>query len=109
MGIEEWLDFMPRTVTIDSYISRSVSGRPNYANNPTTYQARVEIKNHVVLNKEGDQIIARGRVYLATTDIPTDKDLLTLPAGFVPRTPPIISVNVIDDDQGVHHVTLEIG
>ena len=46
---------------------------------------------------------------MGTATAPGIKDLLTLPVGYLPLTPPIIAVNIQDDELGSHHTTLEIG
>lgn len=107
--ISEFLDFMASTVTIDAWVSQSVSGVPSYAGAPASYPAYIEIKNHLIIDSAGREVMARGKVWLGTTTMPGVKDKLTLPAGYVPLTPPIIAVNLADDNLGSHHVVLEIG
>lgn len=105
-----WADFMSDTVTINAFISRSVSGVPTYNMLVTkSYPAYIEMKNHLVVDRQGREVMARGRVFMGTTEVPGIEDLLTLPAEFTPRTPPMIAVNPVNDESGTHHVTLEIG
>lgn len=107
--INEWSDMMPDTITLDAFVSRSVSGVPTYANNPVPYPARINLKNHRVINARGREVTARGRVYVGTTILPSVEDKLTLPAGYVPLSPPIIAANPVSDESGTHHIVLEIG
>lgn len=108
-GVGEWLDFMPDTITIDAWVSQSVSGVPTYAGAPATFAAHIELKNHLIVDHGGREIMARGRVFLGTATVPSIKDKLTLPSEYVPVSPPILAVNTVTDEAGNHHVTLEIG
>lgn len=108
-GVGEWFDFMPDTVHIDAFVSRTVSGAPVFAGAPVGYPARIEIKNHLTLDKSGRLVTARGRVFMGTAVVPNIEDQVTLPGRFVPINPPIIAVNAQSDELGTHHVTLEIG
>lgn len=105
----DWLDFMPDEVTITPWTAHSVSGVPTYGGTPRTHPARIEMKNHLCIDASGREILARGRVFMGTTTIPSVKDKITLPAEYVPVSPPIISVNPISDETGIHHITIEIG
>lgn len=108
-SFSDWLDFMPETVTVNSYVSQSVSGAKTYNPTAVSYPARIELKNHRIVDMNGREILAKGRVFLGTTTIIDTRDKLTLPAGYVPQTPPILAVNPVADESGTHHVTLEIG
>jgi hypothetical protein len=107
--VDEWADFMPDTVTLDAWVGKTVSDAPIYALAPATFQARVEIKNHMIRDNKGNEIVARGRVFMRTTVIPDTRDKLVLPGRFEPVSPPILAVNPVSDESGTHHVTLEIG
>lgn len=108
-SIDDFLDFMPETVQINTYASISVSGVVTYSATATSYPARIEMKNHLIVDRTGRTVVARGRIFLGTTTVPDIKDKVTLPSQYSIRTPPIIDVNPCDDESGVHHVTLEIG
>jgi hypothetical protein len=110
MSIEEYLDFMPDEVTVQTLESTAVNGVKTYSMSTTTYPARIEMKNHIVVDpKTNREVTARGRIFLGTTEMIGISDLLTLPADFSPRTPPIIDVNRESDENGVHHIKVEIG
>lgn len=108
-NVSEWLSMMSDTVTIKAYLSRSVSGVISYSPTAVSYRARIEMKNHLTVDRNGRTVTARGRVFMATTTVPGMEDLLTLPGTYQPTQPPIIAVNAQTDDTGIHHVTLEIG
>jgi len=109
IGIAEFLDFMPDTVTIDAYVSTSVSGTKTYAGAPTSYACRIQMKNHVVIDRHGREVVASGTIYLGSADVPGVDDLLTVPANYTRRTPPIISVDREPDESGSMYTKLEIG
>lgn len=100
---------MSDTVTINAFVSRDVAGKPTFSSTTKSYPAYIEMKNHLIVDRQGRETLAKGKVFMGTTDAPSVEDQLTLPAEFVPRTPPILAVNIVNDDTGGHHVTLEIG
>lgn len=104
-----WLDMMADTVTIDPWVSQSVSGVPAYAGAPVTYPCYIEMKNHLIVDAAGREIMARGRVFMGSNVVASVKDKITLPSEYVPVSPPILAVNVATDESGNHHTTIEIG
>lgn len=107
--VSEWVDMMSDTVTVDAWVSQSVSGVPTYALAPVSYKCYISMANRLIVDAQGREVISRGRVYLATTALIGVKDKIVLPAGYVPLSPPILAVNVFNDELGNHHVTLEVG
>lgn len=107
--VSDWLDMMSDTVTITPFTGRSVSGVPTYNGTPWTAPAYIEMKNHLIINHEGREVMAKGRVFMGTTQIPGIEDKVTLPSDYIPVSPPILAVNLVNDEGGTHHVTLEIG
>lgn len=109
--VNDWIDFMPDTVTIQAFTGYDGTGqaKPTYSSTLATYPCRVELKNHLVIDHLGREIMARGRVIMGTAVVVGMQDKITLPAGYIPLNPPLISVNVVPDENGNHHTTLEIG
>jgi hypothetical protein len=109
-SLTEFLDFLPSTVTIYPFQpGSSVSGAMSWSNTGTSYPARIQMKNHLVRDRNGREVTARGRVFLGTAVVPGIDDKLELPVQFTPRNPPIIDVAPKYDEHGIHHVVLEIG
>lgn len=106
MGVEDFLDFMPATVNIAPYVSTTIAGVKTYGSD-VPYPCRLEMKNHIVIDKDGREVMAAGRIFLGTTTIPGISDRITLPAGFSRSQPIIISVDPVYDESGVHHIKLE--
>lgn len=107
-SVSEWLDMMPSTVLIAPWASRTVTDMPSYGAD-VPYKCHIQLKNHMVVNAKGEEVLARGRVFVGSAVLASVKDRLTLPAGYVPLVPPILAVNVVTDELGVHHTTIEIG
>lgn len=107
--LSDFIDFFAETVTIEPYTGATSAKGAAYGT-AVTYAARIEMRNHIVKDKSGKDVVARGRVYLGTATVPDVRDRLTLPTRFTPTQPPIIDVNSEPDENGnVHHVKLEIG
>lgn len=107
-AIGEWADFMPDTISINAFVSRGSSGI-TYSATTNTYPAYIELKNHLVIDSQGREVMARGTVYVGTASMIGIEDLLTLPSRYVPQQPPIIAVRPVSDESGVHHIEMEIG
>lgn len=107
--IEDFLDMMPDTVTIYAFQSQTVAGLPTYATTGTPYRCHIRMKNHMIVDAAGREILARGRIVLGTRNVISVKDKIVLPSEYVPVSPPILAVNVATDESGNHHTTVEIG
>src|SRR5947207_7693859 len=105
--LQEFLDFLPSTVTIYPWQSTDASGAMTWASTGTSYPARIQMKNHLVRDRSGREVVARGSVYLGTSTIIGIDDKVELPVGFVPRNPPIISVMPKYDEHAILYVQLE--
>lgn len=104
-----WADMMADSVTITPWTAQSVSGVPVFGGAPATYSCYIEMKNHLIVDAKGREILARGRVFMGTNVVVSVKDKITLPSEYVPTSPPILAVNVATDESGNHHTTIEIG
>ena len=86
--------------TVDSY------GAPSFSTSPSTYFAYIEPGVRVVVNQQGVEEIASAMVYVLSSSAsigPQSK--LTLPDT---RTPKIIRVDVLNDEEGQHHLEVSI-
>lgn len=101
-------DLFPHTVTWEAYSSQNAYGEPTYAA-AITYPARVEMRSRLIAGSGGNEITARGRIFLHSTGIPTTRDRITLPSGFDPTQPPLLDVNPVYDDRGLDHVVVLFG
>lgn len=94
--IKDFLDLMPSSVTVQGFLSRTQYGVASYAS-PRSYSARVSYKQRLVRAANGEQAVARGSAWLATSDVVTVQDLVTLPDGTVPI---LLAVNSEPDETG---------
>ena len=106
----EFLELMPHTVTLEApdgtYSDR---GQPNYAAG-VSYSAYVEPAKgeDVVRLDSGEVRKASYKIYLNATARIDAESRLTLPSGYVPQQPPILSVALFADESGGHHVELVV-
>lgn len=107
--VNEWADMMPQTVQIAPWVSYAGGGAGATYGSDVPYQCRIEMANHLVVGMQDKLVTSIGWVFLMTTTIIGIKDRLTLPVGYTPTKPPILHVDIVDDDTGVHHVTLHLG
>lgn len=82
-------------VLIEPFTAQSATGFKGAATYGTaiTYPCRIEYKNRRVIAQDGNQRLSQGRVIIegeVTIDI---QSRITLPDGFRPRRPPIISID----------------
>lgn len=106
MSISDFADMMPHTVTHEEFASRDEYGLPAYGS-PASLKARVSYRPHKVRTPAGDEVVARGEVWLNTAGTTVDtEDRITLPDG---STPPILSVDGLSDELGAHHAKVHFG
>ncbi len=105
MGVSDWKDLMPEEVDVYLFASRDAYGVPAYGT-PATYDARVTYKPVRVVDAAGDEVVAKGVVWIATTDAITPEDAIELPDG---TRPPILRVDRVSGESGAHHVKVYFG
>ena len=104
MGISDWLDMCPHTVTVEPFSSRNAYGAATYGT-AVTYRARVQGKNQMIRNVGGEEVVSTITVYVATQTM-TPQDRITLPSPFSPTQPDILAVQRVSDESGQHHVVV---
>ncbi len=102
MTIADWADMFPSTISIQTVASTNAYGVDSY-NTAVEYAGRVVYKNTSVINAAGEEVVARGAVWLQTTTVINTTDKITLPDG---STPELISVDRPQDQDGNHHIKL---
>jgi hypothetical protein len=107
--INEWEDMMPHTIQVEPWLSYKGGGTNNNYDTAEDYNCRIEMNNHLVVDRNARTVTARGMVFLLSTTIIDVKSLITLPVGYTPRQPPLLSVDVEDDEDGTHHTVLHFG
>ncbi len=106
--VESFLHMMPHTVTIESLGSRNAYGHVTYGSS-VAYRARVVGKQRMVTDTQGKEIISTHTIYLASNDMIDTTARITLPAGFVPSSPPIVSIGRYPDGTGIFATVVYVG
>jgi len=101
----ELLSLMPHTITVAAELSRDVSGNKTY-DTAESYTARVVNKLKRVINAEGHEAVSHTTCYVDTVDSIKLSSQITLPSGFSPQQPPIIRVDRLSDESGLHHTVI---
>lgn len=108
-SIQEFLDLMSDTVTVYPFTSFASGAGATYSGTGTAYVCHINMKNHMIVTHDGREIMARGRIVFGSVAVIGVKDKVVLPAEYTPVSPPILAVNISNDENGNHHTTIEIG
>ena len=108
MLIDEVAEYLNQTIIIEPYASQDVYGEPSYGA-AVSYDCRIELKNRMVRDALGQERVSRGRIYVNTQTVVSTKDRLTLPSGYSPSNPEILSVYPVQGESGTDHIVISIG
>ncbi len=97
----------PQTVTIEPFTSVNFNGEASYGPS-NTFSARAVDKVHLIRNFEGEQVGSNTMVWVNTVSAIGVRDRITLPAGYSPNQPPILSVSRFPDAEGLHHSVIHV-
>ncbi len=105
MPISDFFDLMPDEITHAPMTGRDKYGKPTFGSG-TDFKARVLFKPTWVRGVDGTLVRARGMVWIGGTPNVDPQDQITLPDS---TTPPIMAVERIPDEVGIHHVKVFFG
>jgi len=105
MGIDDFSDLLTQSVTIEPYSSSDGYGGATYGA-AVTYKARVVGKQQLVKAISGQDKVSMFTVYLKSNAAIDSRSRITLPADYVPNTPPILAVGLYPDEDGIHHTQI---
>jgi hypothetical protein len=105
MSINDFADMLNQSVTLTEMASRDAYGMPSYGT-PASYESRITYKDQLVRDKNGQEVVAKGFVWIQGTPTITPEYQLTLPDN---STPPILTTETYYDDKGAHHVKVYFG
>lgn len=105
MSVSEWADLMPHTISFAAALSRDGYGKQTFGA-PASYAARVVYRPYRVRNTAGEEVVARGKVWIGGYLRISPEDQLTLPDS---STPPILYSEAIPDEEGGHHTVVYFG
>lgn len=107
---DDFLELMFDTITIaPSAGTYSDRGQPNFGT-AVSYSCRIEPADgeEMVRSGTGEERKASWRIYVGTTAALDPEGQLTLPTGFLPRTPPFFSIGRMTDENGAHHQVITV-
>lgn len=99
MALTDFADCMPTDISIASFVSQDKYGERTFGA-PAITKARLQYREERIAIASGEEVVARGRVYLAALTGVQPEDMVTLPDG---ETPEILSVRRVNDEAGPHH------
>ena len=100
MSAEDFVDMFADEITVEPYASQDNYGAASYGE-AKAIRARVEMGPKVVVNANGEEVVSSARVYVgAAVGV---RDRITLPEDAPMRQPPIIRVDPVRDENGIHH------
>lgn len=102
MALSDFLDCMPSTITREPFVDDDKYGERSFGAG-VAVQCRIQEREERVVIQSGEEVLARGRVYLGVITGASTKDKITLPDG---TTPEILAVRKVDDEDGPHHEVL---
>lgn len=102
----DWLDLMPRTITVEPWASEDSGGKVTYGTG-VTYRCYIKDDAKVWRWEDGREVQSRRTIYVNGSSIGR-KDRITLPAGYDPIT--VIPVWLVkhDDEDGYHHTEIYV-
>lgn len=98
------------TITLEKLVSATVAGDKSFDEaGAISVKARVEHQVRLVRDASGREVASQTFIIADCVDVDGNQvtfgpsDRITLPAGFSPAQPPIISVARVDDAVGIDH------
>src|SRR5262245_48616934 len=106
IGIDAWGWMMPHTVLIEPWLGVDAYNKPMYGA-ATSYKAQVQSAfNRSIRTVTGEEKVASVKVTIAAAVMINPQDKITLPTGWVPQQPPILSAQAVSDENGLHHTVV---
>ena len=101
-----FLSMMPSVITIYPKTSRDGYGKGTFSASGTAVRCRIQEDQNVTSGAESRDVIESGTIYCYGTPTVTVDDKIVLPDAKVMK---ITSLNVVNDDQGLHHTIVRFG
>jgi hypothetical protein len=107
MALEsDFLAMSTQTITVEPLSTVNAYGAPTFGTS-TTYRAYIEPGTFITKNLQGVEEVASAMVYVLSSSASLAvQDRVTLPDG---RKPKLIRVDILNDDEGQHHIEAAIG
>ena len=101
-----FIEIMNDSVTLAAVSAKDAYGKRTWAAPTTVTHCRVQSGDHKVLDQQGQEQLAIGRVYIPNKPAIGLNYKLTLPDG---SQPPILAINYLADDSADHHTVVHYG
>jgi hypothetical protein len=102
-----FLSMMPHNIGHEPAIGRDAWGNLTFGAQ-VLYRGRIQNKRRKVINREGNEVISETTLYLDTVNRILLDDRITLPSGYLPANPDIISAYRVDDENGPYFTQLYV-
>lgn len=103
----EFLELMPSLFIIEPFVARDTYGKATYGPAPPPYSGHKSDKQQFIRASTGEQIVARGMIWISTAAKITVNDRVTCPDGSQPK---ILDVDTGEDETGgVLYTRLALG
>lgn len=108
MALEaEFLPMSTQTITVNALSTMDAYGAPSFSTSASTFTVYIEPGTRVVVNSQGVEEVASAMVYVMSSSASIGvQDKVTLPDSRIPK---LIRVDVLNDDEGQHHIEMAIG
>ena len=104
---QDFLDMAEGMATLVPLSTVSAYGAPSYSTETQYLPVRVEAGYRVVVTSEGKEEVSNATVFVLSSSASLSvADKVTLPSGAEPR---LLSVDVVNDEEGQHHLEVSIG
>ena len=102
----EFLDCMPQTVVVNAFSSLDSYSKPSFSTVGTTYSALIQDEQKLVRALDGTEQVAETTAHINSTSAIDPDSRITLSNG---DTRPILAIETLSDDEGVHHAVVHLG
>jgi hypothetical protein len=101
----DWDALCTETVTIEPYAGQDAYTKPTFGE-AVTVRCRVSGRARLVVTANGEERTSNVQVYLVSSPGVSNKDRITLPAGWTPAQPPILAIGRSPDETGAIYETI---
>lgn len=105
--MDDLLDFLNETVTIEPMLSRDGYGLATYGIG-VDYPCRIDSATRQTVNVNGVDRSQIAVIFIPGNPVITPSDRITLPATFDPQQPPMLKVDALQDESGPHHMEIVV-
>ena len=107
-SVDEFSDMFVHSVQIAEPLGTNAYGELSYNVN-VPYKARITGVVKTVTDINGREKVAMYKVFLKTNKLIDPTSKITLPSGYTPQQPKILSIGSFPDEIGNHHTVLFLG